>query len=278
MNTIKLKNMLESFLIEDIGHQDVTSRSIFSPEQRGKGVFIAKGRGVIAGLVVIKEICYLLDPAIKVNFKLSDGDVVSEGDIIAEVSGPVIPLLSGERVILNLLQRMSGIASMTRQAVETLNDSTITICDTRKTTPGLRMLEKYAVTVGGGKNHRLGLADGIMIKDNHISFCGSITQAIKRARKQNGHMIKIEVETETLDEVKEAVSAGADIIMFDNRSPEEVKAFSSHVPSHIITEASGGITLETLRTYAETGVNYISLGFLTHSVMALDISFNVKIE
>lgn len=276
MNQLKLKNILESFLLEDVGEQDVTSTSIFPSDQKGTGVFVAKATGVIAGLAIIKEAYHLLDQEITIEYRINDGDHVDAGDVIAEVSGPVVHLLTGERVILNLLQRMSGIASMTRLAVDTLNDSSINICDTRKTTPGLRMLEKYAVTVGGGKNHRFGLYDGVMIKDNHIAFAGSITHAVELVRKNTGHMIKIEVETESKEDVIEAVEAGADIIMFDNRSPEEVKEFEAYVPSHVITEASGGIVLDTLSTYANTGVDYISLGFLTHSVMALDISLNVE--
>ncbi|MBO1910976.1 carboxylating nicotinate-nucleotide diphosphorylase, partial [Microvirga sp. 3-52] len=198
------------------------------------------------------------------------------GDKIAAVTGPIAHLLTGERVILNLMQRMSGIATVTNKCVEMLNDPAIQICDTRKTIPGLRMFDKYAVVCGGGKNHRQGLYDGVMIKDNHIAFAGSITKAVQRVREKIGHMVKIEVETETRQEVLEAVEAGADVIMFDNRTPKEVKAFGHDVPESIVTEASGGITLENLATYHGTGVNYISLGFLTHSVKALDISLQVK--
>lgn len=276
MNQLKLRNMLEYFLLEDVGEQDLTSTSIFPSDQQGTGVFIGKATGVIAGLEIIKEVYDLLDSNITISYKKNDGDSVNTGDVIAKVSGPVIHLLTGERLILNLLQRISGIASMTSLAVHTLNDPSITICDTRKTTPGLRMLEKYAVTVGGGKNHRFGLYDGVMIKDNHIAFAGSITKAVNKVKQNTGHMVKIEVETESSEDVQEAVDIGADIIMFDNRSPEEVKKFCNIVPSHIITEASGGIVLDTLASYAHTGVDYISLGFLTHSVTALDISLNVK--
>lgn len=277
MNQFKLKKMLESFLREDVGEQDITSASIFPADQKGTGIFIAKASGIIAGLEIITEAYKLLDSDIMVNLNIKDGDSVTAGDVIAEVTGPVIHLLTGERVILNLLQRMSAIASMTKLAVETLNDSSINICDTRKTTPGLRMLEKYAVTVGGGKNHRFGLYDGVMIKDNHIAFAGSITKAVDQVKRNTGHMVKIEVETESTEDVLEALAVGADIIMFDNRSPAEVKELGKIVPSHIITEASGGITLDTLASYAHTGVDYISLGFITHSVTALDISLNVKI-
>lgn len=278
MNKLLLKNMLKGFFMEDIGDMDITSDSIFPPGQKGSANFIVKSAGIVAGLPIIKEGYQLLDPSIEVNFLINEGDHVQKGQIIADVSGPVATILTGERVILNLLQRMSGIATMTNLAIKTLNDPSIHICDTRKTTPGLRMLEKYAVTLGGGKNHRKGLYDGVMIKDNHISFSGSITKAVERVRKKVGHMVNIEVETESLDQVKEAVEAGADIIMFDNRSPDEIRQLIKHVPPHIITEASGGITLESIGNFAHTGVDYISLGFLTHSVKALDISVNVEIR
>ncbi|WP_067727014.1 carboxylating nicotinate-nucleotide diphosphorylase [Oceanobacillus damuensis] len=276
MNKLKLRKMLESFLLEDIGDHDISSEGIFPENQTGKGVFIAKQAGTLSGLDIIKEAYHLLDSRMEVKLHFSDGEKVNQQETIAEVYGPVRHLLTGERVILNLLQRMSGIATMTSKAVETLNDPNITICDTRKTTPGLRMLEKYAVTTGGGKNHRHGLYDGVMIKDNHISYCGSISKAVEKARAAIGHMVKIEVETENKEEVLEAVQAGADVIMFDNRTPEEIKAFVALVPESIITEASGGITLDNLAAYANTGVHYISLGALTHSVKALDISLQVK--
>lgn len=272
MNQLKLRKMLESFLLEDIGDIDITSHSIFPIEQKGKGVLIAKEDGIIAGLDVIETAYHLLDPHIEVSLHIAEGNSVQKGQMIAEVTGPVRHILTGERVVLNLIQRMSGIATLTNKCIETLNDPSIQICDTRKTTPGLRMLEKYAVTVGGGKNHRHGLYDGLMIKDNHISYCGSISKAVERARQSIGHMVKIEVETESRDEVLEAVKANADVIMFDNCEPHEVKEFAALVPSHIVTEASGGINLDNLASYAGTDVQYISLGALTHSVKALDIS------
>ncbi|MBP1969222.1 nicotinate-nucleotide pyrophosphorylase (carboxylating) [Virgibacillus natechei] len=275
MNKIKLRTALQSFLIEDIGDADRTSTAIFPPDQLGKGIFLAKEEGIIAGLALIEESYHLLDPTIEVEIFYKDGDQVYPGDEIATVSGPILCILSGERVILNLIQRMSGIASMTKKCAETLNDDTIEICDTRKTSPGLRMFEKYAVTAGGGKNHRFGLYDGIMIKDNHIAFCGSISKAVRAARQHSGHMTMIEVEAETKAQVIEAVEANADRIMFDNRNPDEVKELATYVPKHIVTEASGGITLDNLTTYQHTGVDYISLGFITHSIKALDISLNI---
>lgn len=276
MNKLKLRKQLESFLLEDIGDNDITSQAIFPDSQAGRGVLIAKEEGVLSGLQIIEEAYHMLDRQIEVNLHFKDGDKVNPQDVIAEVYGPVLYLLTGERVILNLLQRMSGIATMTNQCVETLNDPTINICDTRKTMPGLRMLDKYAVITGGGKNHRNGLYDGVMIKDNHISYCGSITKAVNKAKESIGHMVNIEVETETREEVLEAVTAGADVIMFDNRTPEEVKEFQALVPESIVTEASGGITLSNLANYANTGVHYISLGALTHSAKALDISLQVN--
>lgn len=276
MNTIKLQQMLQQFLLEDIGERDVTSETIFPSNRQATGSFLVKEDGIFSGVDVIMSGYRLLDPSIDITLYKRDGEQVKKGDIVAKVSGPIAPLLTGERVILNLIQRMSGIATLTHRAVTVLNSGHTRICDTRKTTPGLRMLEKYAVTCGGGYNHRFGLYDAVMIKDNHIAFCGSITKAVQAARAKLGHMVKIEVETETKEQVIEAVNAGADVIMFDNRTPEEVKEFAQLVPSSIITEASGGITLENLAQYGDTGVDYISLGFLTHSAKALDISFNIE--
>lgn len=268
--------MLEGFLLEDIGEGDMTSQSIFPSTEKGTGTFIAKESGVIAGLDIIQEAYTLLDPSIIVTPHIHDGEEVVKGDVIAEVTGSIAHILTGERVILNLLQRMSGIATMTKRSVEALDDDSIQICDTRKTTPGLRMLEKYAVRAGGGKNHRIGLYDGVMIKDNHIAFAGSIAKAVTAVRKHTGHMVKVEVETENERQVEEAVTAKADIIMFDNRTPNEIKDLAQLVPSQIITEASGGITIDRLPSFKGSGVDYISLGYLTHSVRALDISLVVE--
>ncbi len=267
--------MLRHFFKEDFGERDLTSDALFGEDHLGRGEFIAKENGVFVGIAILQEAYRLLDPATKLTLLKKDGEKVEKGEVLATVEGKMGVLLSGERVILNLLQRLSGIATLTAQAVETLDSDTTKICDTRKTTPGLRMLEKYAVTCGGGFNHRFGLYDGVMIKDNHIEFAGSISEAVKRTRQKIGHMVKVEVETETKEQVIEAVEAGADIIMFDNRTPEEIKEFIPLVPERIITEASGGITLENIATYRDTGVHFISLGFLTHSVRSLDISFNV---
>ncbi|PFE01204.1 nicotinate-nucleotide diphosphorylase (carboxylating) [Bacillus cereus] len=277
MNVLKVRKALESFFLEDIGERDVTSQLIFPENLKAKGTFLAKDTGVFAGRVVIEQGFRLLDESIQITFHKNDGDLVGKGEILASVEGPIASLLTAERVILNIIQRMSGIATMTQRAVRALESNHTRICDTRKTMPGLRMFDKYAVVCGGGYNHRFGLYDGVMIKDNHIAFAGSITKAVTSVKEKLGHMVKVEVETETKEQVHEAVAAGADIIMFDNRTPEEVHEFSKIVPSVIVTEASGGITIENLSKYGKTGVDYISLGVLTHSAGALDISFNIEV-
>ncbi|MDZ5710735.1 carboxylating nicotinate-nucleotide diphosphorylase [Jeotgalibacillus haloalkalitolerans] len=276
MNTLKLRSCIEQFLIEDIGEQDLTTDLIFTDDTKGEIVFLAKERGVFCGQDIIRTGFPLLDSDVEVSLFVKDGESIEAGQQLGVVSGQISALLKGERVVLNLVQRMSGIATLTRKAVETLGNADTKICDTRKTTPGLRMLEKYAVRCGGGYNHRYGLYDGVMIKDNHISFAGSITQAVEMVLARAGHMVKIEVETETAEQVAEAVEAGADVIMFDNRTPEEMIQLKKLVPDHIITEASGGITLANLADYRDCGVDYISLGFLTHSYKALDISVKVS--
>jgi len=267
--------MLEQFYMEDIGSGDLSAQLMSDVGER-QAVIHAKQDGIAAGVEVIREAFALLDQEVRVSLHKKDGDPVARGETIAVLTGRASTLLTGERVVLNLLQRMSGVATATRQAIERLNDPSIRICDTRKTTPGLRMFEKYAVTAGGGYNHRFGLYDGIMIKDNHIAAEGSITAAVAKARAQVGHMVKIEVEIEDEAQLREAIAADADIIMFDNCGPDTVRRFAQLTPPHIITEASGGINMQTLPEYAGTGVHYISLGFLTHSVTSLDISMDIR--
>lgn len=276
MNTLKLQSLLEQFFIEDIGERDVSSDLIFADKTEGTVVFLAKESGIFCGEMVIKKGFSVLNPDIKTSVLVKDGEPFEAGQTIAAASGNIADLLKGERVILNLVQRMSGIATLTRYAVDRLNSSHTRICDTRKTTPGLRMFEKYAVRCGGGFNHRYGLYDGVMIKDNHISFAGSITNAVSSVKSKLGHMVKVEVEIESREQLLEAIEAKADVIMFDNRTPEEIREWIGLVPAAIITEASGGITLDSLGSYRESGVDYISLGFLTHSAKALDISVKVS--
>ncbi|WP_338470381.1 carboxylating nicotinate-nucleotide diphosphorylase [Niallia sp. XMNu-256] len=277
MNRLKLKSQLEQFFIEDIGDRDLSSETIFGKEEKGEIIFFAKDNGVFCGEDVINIGFSLLDEEAVVELNVKDGDRIEKGQVFATVKGKVASLLQGERVVLNLIQRMSGIATQTQEAVTILNSSHTKITDTRKTTPGLRMFEKHAVTCGGGVNHRFGLYDAVMIKDNHISFAGSITKAVEKVHAQVGHMVKIEVEVETEEQVKEAVTAKADVIMFDNRTPDEIKAWIELVPESIKTEASGGISLNNLASYSDTGVDVISLGALTHTVKALDISVKVQI-
>ncbi|PFA64545.1 nicotinate-nucleotide diphosphorylase (carboxylating) [Bacillus sp. AFS015802] len=277
MNKMKLKSMLEAFYREDLGDGDISSQILFGKNDEGSFSFHMKENGIFCGKDVIEIGFSLFDPSIHVQMYVEDGESVEEGQKVAEMTGPMGDLLQAERVVLNLIQRMSGIATETYRAVEQVKGSGVRLCDTRKTTPGLRMLEKYAVRTGGGFNHRNGLYDAVMLKDNHISFAGSITGAVKQVKSRIGHMVKVEVEIETKEQLMEAVDACADVIMFDNCTPETIREWIPLVPSHIVTEASGGITRDTLGAYAETGVDYISLGYLTHSVKSLDISARVRI-
>ncbi|WP_107951735.1 carboxylating nicotinate-nucleotide diphosphorylase [Lysinibacillus parviboronicapiens] len=278
MNIIKLEEMLKQFYNEDIGDGDLSSELIFTADQKGTFSFYAKDSGIFCGALIIEHGFLLLDSSMDIILHKKDGDAVNTGDLLAIVKGPLQKLLIGERVILNLIQRMSAIATATNLAVRETAGTGAKICDTRKTIPGLRMLDKYAVRVGGAFNHRSGLYDAIMLKDNHIAFAGSISKAVQAARSKVGHTVKIEVEIETKDQLKEAIASGADIIMFDNRTPEEIQAWLPAVPAHIATEASGGITLDNLHAYAESGIQWISLGALTHSVKAFDISALVQMK
>ncbi|WP_102263717.1 carboxylating nicotinate-nucleotide diphosphorylase [Mesobacillus jeotgali] len=278
MNTIKLRLLLEQFFIEDIGERDVTSELIFGNDSKGTMVLISKDEGIFCGEQIIQTGFRLLDESSQIILHVKDGQKVVKGQELALITGGVSALLKAERVVLNLVQRMSGIATKTNEAVSVLDSAKTRICDTRKTTPGLRMLEKYAVRCGGGFNHRYGLYDAVMIKDNHISFAGSISNAVEAVRSNLGHMVKVEVEIETKDQLLEAIESKVDCIMFDNRPPEQIKEWIGNVPPGILTEASGGITLDNLHSFRDCDVDYISLGFLTHSVKSLDISAKVMAE
>lgn len=276
MNPASLNTLIDRALVEDLGFGDATSESIFSDSHRSAGHFTAREPGTAAGMPLVNALFGRINGGIRTQIMMEDGDKLQPGSVMARAEGPTADLLRCERVILNFLQHLCGIATATRQAVRALDDPSIRICDTRKTLPGLRMLQKYAVRCGGGYNHRLRLDGGVIIKDNHIAACGSITEAVRRARERAGPMTPVEVETENREQVLEAVEAGADIIMFDNRSPGEVRRLAGDVPDHILTEVSGGITGDNIAAYRGCGADYISLGTLTHSSPALDISFNLS--
>lgn len=278
MNKLKLRLQIEQFFLEDIGERDTTSELIFGDDEQGELVFIAKENGIFCGEEIIRTGFTLLDTDVVIDLEVRDGELFEKGQKLVTITGQVTTLLKGERVVLNLVQRMSGIATRTKEAVNIVDSTSTRIVDTRKTTPGLRMLEKYAVRCGGGFNHRFGLYDGVMIKDNHIAFAGSISKAVEKVKSNLGHMVKIEVEIESKEQLLEAIEAGADVIMFDNRTPDEIKEWITLVPNGIVTEASGGITLENLYKYKHTGVDVISLGFLTHTIQSIDISAKVHVK
>jgi nicotinate-nucleotide pyrophosphorylase (carboxylating) len=259
-------------LEEDLGTGDITTRCVVPEDAIAKGQFIAKEFGVICGLQIVKKVFSLLDPAVVITLLVKDGDEVSEGTVLAEVSGPAHAILSGERVALNFLQRLSAIATKTSQLATVLMDTKLKIVDTRKTTPGMRVLEKYAVRCGGGFNHRMNLSDGVLIKDNHIKAAGGIIPAVKAARHNAPQTLKVEVETETLEQVQQALEAGADIIMLDNMDVETMAKAVTLVNGSALTEASGNMDQKDLLQVARAGVDMVSVGALTHSVKALDIS------
>lgn len=272
MNQLMLDEIILTALKEDLGTGDITTLSTVPKEKVVSGKFIAKEAGTICGLDVVKRVFVLLDPAVKLDFFVGEGMKAEERQVFGEISGPAQSILSGERVALNFMQRMSGIATSTKQYVKQVEGTGAKITDTRKTTPGLRMLEKYAVRIGGGVSHRYNLSDGVMIKDNHIQAAGGIQAAIEAARKHIPHTLKIEVEVENLQQLSEALEAGADIIMLDNMSIEKMKMAVNMVAGKALTEASGNMGEKDLKQIAATGVNYISIGALTHTIRALDIS------
>lgn len=276
MNQITAKlnvdNLIMMALREDISSEDVTTNAIMREARMGNAKLICKEDGVIAGLEIFKRVFELLDDTVEVKLYYKDGDVVKNKDILGEVTGDIRVILSGERTALNYLQRMSGIATYTRNVVELLGDSKTKLLDTRKTTPNMRIFEKYAVKCGGGLNHRYNLSDGILIKDNHIGAAGSITKAVAMAKEYAPFVRKIEVEVENLDMVKEAVEAGADIIMLDNMSHEDMKKAIDIIDGRAKTECSGNVTKENIKALTDIGVDYISSGALTHSAKILDVS------
>ena len=275
-DSIGLDRLITDALAEDIGTGDITTTCCVSADAVSKGVFIAKAEGIVCGTGVLMRLFTLLDPSVSVNILLADGARVKKGETIAGIEGPSRSILTGERTALNFLQHLSGIATRTDEIVRSIGGYHTRIVDTRKTLPGLRVLEKTAVRCGGGKNHRFNLSDGVLIKDNHIVAAGGIRQAVDAVRKYAPHTLKIEVETENLAQIDEALAAGADIIMLDNMTVPEMTMAVRHIAGRAITEASGNMGEKDLREVAATGVDYISIGALTHSVKALDISLRFK--
>lgn len=269
---LQVDNLILSALREDISSEDVSTNAIMREAVMGQVDLICKQDGIIAGLDVFKRVFQLLDDDVQFEFYCKDGDEVKKGQLMAKVTGDMRTLLSGERVALNYLQRMSGIATYTNGVAKLLEGSNTKLLDTRKTTPNMRIFEKYAVTVGGGHNHRYNLSDGVMLKDNHIGAAGSITKAVAMAKDYAPFVRKIEVEVENLDMVREAVEAGADIIMLDNMSPEEMKEAIAIIDGRAETECSGNVTKENIAKLTALGVDYISSGALTHSAPIMDIS------
>lgn len=277
----KLLEFVQLSLLEDVGDGDHTSLSTLPVDKQGEAKLLVKENGVIAGVEVAVEVFKNVDASLQVDSLIEDGSQVSVGDIVLYVSGSIHSILKAERLVLNIMQRMSGIASRTAVYVKELEGTNTRVLDTRKTTPLLRFLEKEAVRIGGGTNHRFGLYDLILIKDNHVDYAGGISKAVQNAivyKQNNGIDIPVEVEVRSFEELNEVLScAGVDRVMFDNFEPEDVRKAVALVDGKLVTEASGGITLETIRAYADTGVDYISVGALTHSVKSLDLSLKAKL-
>lgn len=276
MNPITMQLVADKYikmaLEEDINSEDVSTNAVMPEYKKGEVQLICKEDGIIAGLMVFERVFTLLDSDTQVTCHVKDGDEVKKGEVLAVVTGDIRVLLSGERTALNYLQRMSGIATYTRSVARLLEGTKTTLLDTRKTTPGMRVFEKYAVRVGGGANHRYNLSDGVLLKDNHIDAAGGVTQAVQAARAYAPFVRKIEVETENLDMVREAVEAGADIIMLDNMTPKQMAEAIQLINGRAETECSGNVTRENINTITQLGVDYISSGALTHSAPILDIS------
>ncbi len=276
INPVYIDNIIKTALLEDINYLDTTTDYLIDESQQNSARFLAKSDGVLCGIDVALRVFELLQPkSFRADVYKRDGDKLKKGDIIAEIHGSTRALLKGERTALNLIQHMSGIATAANRAAEIIRGTNASIADTRKTLPGLRPLQKYAVTVGGGKNHRYNLSDAAMLKDNHVDAGGGITNAVAKLKARLGHMTKIELEVRNLDELREALDAGVDVIMLDNMSCEMMAQAVKITDGRALLEASGGITDETLRQIAETGVDIISMGALTHSVTAFDISLKI---
>ena len=268
--------LIKLALKEDIGSGDITTDAIVSPDLEGIGDVIAKDDFILAGLDVARNVFDHLDPQVLFSSTFKDGDRVKNGRIVFSVQGKLASILKAERTALNFIQRLSGIATLTQTYVDRLKGSNVRIVDTRKTTPGWRGIEKYAVKIGGGYNHRMGLYDGVLIKDNHIAACGGIRTAVDTARKQIHHLVKIEVEVTDMVELAEALSAGADVIMLDNMTPDQIRQAVKKINSTALVEVSGGVNLDNLHRFAEAGVDFISVGALTHSAKSVDMSMKIQ--
>ncbi|MDE6775798.1 MAG: carboxylating nicotinate-nucleotide diphosphorylase [Ruminococcus sp.] len=271
-----IDNIITTSLMEDINYIDAAADNLIPPEHKSSAYYVSKDTGVVCGIEIAKRVFELAGGDVDFRILMQDGTKVQKGDIIAEMDGSTLTLLKGERTALNILQHMSGIATATNKCVELVSGTNASVTDTRKTLPGLRALQKYAVTVGGGKNHRYNLSDCAMLKDNHIDAYGGITAAVTELRKKIGHTVKIEVEIRTLDELREALENKVEIIMLDNMSCDEMKQAVEITAGNALLEASGNVTSENIRAVAETGVDIISLGALTHSVKCFDISMKIK--
>jgi nicotinate-nucleotide pyrophosphorylase (carboxylating) len=270
-----LERLIDLALAEDIATGDITTNALIDPGARGRGVIVAKAPMVVAGLMAARRVFKRLDADLRVADIAEEGQPVASGATLMTVAGRMAALLTAERTALNFLQRLCGIATHVRGYVEALSDARVRLVDTRKTTPGWRALEKYAVRIGGAANHRFNLSDGILIKDNHIAACGGIAAAVDRARRAAPHSLKIEVETETLAEVEAALDAGADIIMLDNMEPENIRAAVRLIAGRALVEISGGVDHDNLKTLAACGADIISVGALTHAARAVDISMRI---
>jgi nicotinate-nucleotide pyrophosphorylase (carboxylating) len=274
--TPQIDQLIHFALTEDIGHGDITTENLIAPEATGTGVIVAKEEGILAGLPVAQRVFHRLDQTLRVTSHFKDGNAVHPGDVVMTITGSLQGLLLGERTALNFLQRLSGIATLVRTYVNRISGNNARVVDTRKTTPGWRSLEKYAVRVGGGHNHRTGLYDGVLIKDNHIAVCGGISAAVSTIRDRISHLIKVEVEAGTLEEVEEALTAGADTIMLDNMDIPTMREAVKRINGRATTEASGRVSLDHLVDIADTGVDIISVGALTHSAKSIDLSMRIS--
>jgi nicotinate-nucleotide pyrophosphorylase (carboxylating) len=274
---IMIEPLVRMALLEDLGRAgDLTTDAIVPADRRATTLLVARQAGVVAGLDLARLAFQLIDPAVEMRIERNDGAALASGDVIAAISGPARGILTAERVALNFLCRLSGIASATASIVAAIGDHNAKIVCTRKTTPGLRAIEKYAVRVGGGSNHRFGLDDAVLIKDNHVAIAGSVSEALKRAKRSVGHLVKIELEVDTLDQLREALDEGVDAVLLDNMNPDTLAKAVALVAGRAITEASGRITPTTAPQIAATGVDLISIGWLTHSVAILDVGLDFK--